>query len=362
MNRVAGWLVTLLLLLMSGQAEAHSLAFSKVELRVEKGGAATIALRLDLRRLLTGSGPGDLSERQFEALFASEPKAELRAQAAGDLSRMVALYLDGRQLPLQALLPARANAVGEETTVELRATLPTGQGRLGLRVNEALGAVSLSAVANGVRVLDAVPVAPGGSPEPIPLTVEGASGLHTALRYVWLGILHIVPKGLDHILFVLALALLSLQWRPAVVQATAFTVAHSITLALAVTGAVSLPASVVEPLIALSIAVVALENLVADGARWWRLGLVFAFGLLHGLGFAGVLAELGLPQGQLAVALLSFNAGVELAQVAIIAAAFAVAAGWSRTGLLRGQPVRKWLSGVIAAVGLFWTAERLLAG
>lgn len=354
----------LALVMLPAAAGAHALSFSKAELRVAKAGEATLTLRLDLRRLVTGDGEGDLSESEFSALYgaATPAREQLRARVTGDLSRAVLLYAGGRQLQSEVVLPAREPAAGAESEVVLRAKVPPGRNALGLRANEALGTVALSAWVDEVQVMDRVPVAPGGAPEPIAVTIEAESGARTGLRYVELGVLHIVPLGLDHILFVLALCLLSLRWRPALLQATAFTVAHSITLALAVTGAVALPASVVEPLIALSIAVVALENLVSSEARWWRLGLVFAFGLLHGLGFAGVLRELGLPAGRLAVALLSFNAGVELAQVAVIAAAFGVAAIWQRSGLLAEAPMRKRLSLGIAAVGLFWTVERLLAG
>lgn len=360
-SRLVAALLLALCLLPAG-AWAHALAFSKAELRVAKAGEATLTLRLDLRRLLTGSEPGDLTEAQFEALFGGGGQAALRAQAEDDLARAVLLYFGGRQLPVAVTLPEVAPVAGSEASVVLRTQVPAGQGGLGLRASEALGTVALSVWVDEVQVLDRRPVAPGGAPEPIPLTIEGEQLLQTSARYAWLGVLHIVPLGLDHILFVLALALLALRWRPAVLQATAFTVAHSISLALAVTGVVTAPASVVEPLIALSIAVVALENLVATEARWWRLGLVFAFGLLHGLGFAGVLQELGLPAGRLVAALLSFNLGVEVAQVAIIAAAFGVAALWQRTGLLAEVPMRRRLSLGIAAVGLFWTVERLLAG
>lgn len=354
----------LALVMLPGEAAAHALSFSKAELRVAKEGAATLTLLLDLRRLVTGDGEGDLSEVEFSALYgaASAEREQLRERVTGDLSRAVLLYAGGRQLQSEVVLPEREPAAGAESEVVLRATVPAGRSALGLRANEALGTVALSAWVDDVQVMDRVPVLPGGAPEPIPLTILGERLLRTAGRYAWLGVLHIVPLGLDHILFVLALCLLSLRWRPALLQATAFTLAHSITLALAVTGAVALPASVVEPLIALSIAVVALENLVSREARWWRLVLVFGFGLLHGLGFAGVLQELGLPTGRLAVALLSFNAGVELAQVAVIAAAFGVAAMWQRSGLLADVPMRKRLSLGIAAVGLFWTVERLLAG
>ena len=102
---------------------------------------------------------------------------------------------------------------------------------------------------------------------------------------------------------------------------TAFTVAHSITLGLSIYGVVALPPRVVEPLIALSIAYVAIENLITRELHAWRIGVVFLFGLLHGLGFAGVLRELGLPRGEFLTALLSFNVGVELGQLSVIAAA-----------------------------------------
>ena len=119
-----------------------------------------------------------------------------------------------------------------------------------------------------------------------------------ARQYLVLGYTHILPKGLDHILFVLGIFLLSPRVKPMLLQVTAFTIAHSITLGLSIYGVVSLPSRVVEPLIALSIAYVAIENLVTRELKPWRLALVFMFGLLHGLGFAGVLRELGLPRDE----------------------------------------------------------------
>src|SRR6185295_15811080 len=116
-----------------------------------------------------------------------------------------------------------------------------------------------------------------------------------------------LPEGFDHVLFVLGLALLSARLPTLLAQVTAFTLAHTVTLALAVYGVVSLPSRVVEPLIAASIVYVAVENLFRQRASWLRLALVFDFGLLHGLGFAGVLSELGWPSGRKLVALLSFN-------------------------------------------------------
>ena len=186
-----------------------------------------------------------------------------------------------------------------------------------------------------------------------------ASRVDVARDYLALGYTHILPKGIDHILFVLGLFLLSVRLRPILIQVTAFTIAHSITLALTLYGIVSLPARIVEPLIALSIAYVAIENLVTRELKPWRLALVFAFGLLHGMGFAGVLSDLGLPRGEFLTALLSFNAGVELGQLTVIALA-AVTVAWYRHRLWYHRLVVVPASLAIAVVGVYWTVARLM--
>ena len=140
-----------------------------------------------------------------------------------------------------------------------------------------------------------------------------------ALRYFTLGFTHILPKGLDHILFVVGLFLLSTKWRSVLLQVSTFTLAHSITLGLTIYGVVSLPARVVEPMIALSIAYVAIENVVTTELKSWRVALVFSFGLLHGMGFAGVLRDLGLPRSDFLAALVTFNLGVEAGQLTVVA-------------------------------------------
>lgn len=187
--------------------------------------------------------------------------------------------------------------------------------------------------------------------------------LMTTLRtYLALGFTHIVPHGTDHVLFVLGLYFMAQRPGALLAQVTAFTVAHSLTLALAMLGLAALPGRVAEPLIALSIALVAAENIASpvSGAR--RTALVFAFGLLHGLGFAGVLSELGVPRGQFVAALAAFNAGVEFGQLAVIGAAFLVLGGWWRSrGWYRGR-VAIPASVAIGAVGLYWTLERIAGG
>ncbi len=179
--------------------------------------------------------------------------------------------------------------------------------------------------------------------------------------YLALGFTHIVPKGLDHILFVAGIFLLGARIPPMLAQVTAFTVAHTITLGLSMVGVLSLPARVVEPLIALSIAWVAVENILTTELKPRRLALVFGFGLLHGLGFAGVLAELGLPRGEFAAALMSFNLGVEGGQLAVIAGLFALL-GWARHASWYRRAAGVPLSLGIAAVGVYWTVTRALGG
>jgi hypothetical protein len=201
----------------------------------------------------------------------------------------------------------------------------------------------------------------GETSRPEPLAAAGApeGSLTVALRFLHLGFTHILPAGLDHVLFVLGLTLLSSRLRSLLAQVTAFTLAHTMTLALAVYGVFSLSPKVVEPLIAASIVYVAVENLFRTEASWTRLAVVFAFGLLHGLGFAGVLSELGWPEGRKLVALLSFNLGVELGQLAVIAIALGLLAVLTRLNVPR-RKVERGLSAGIALVALVWTVQRLV--
>ena len=184
--------------------------------------------------------------------------------------------------------------------------------------------------------------------------------LEIVRQYLLLGYTHILPKGVDHILFVLGIFLLSPRLTTMLLQVTAFTIAHSITLGLSIYGLVSLPSRVVEPLIALSIAYVAIENLVTRELKPWRLALVFMFGLLHGLGFAGVLRDLGLPRDEFLTALLTFNLGVEGGQLTVIAAALLVVAPFMKKGWYRQRVVIP-ASLLIAAIGVYWFVVRLAA-
>ncbi len=190
--------------------------------------------------------------------------------------------------------------------------------------------------------------------------LENAPVENVVWFYLKLGFEHILPLGLDHILFVVCLCLLNNKFKTVLWQATAFTVAHSITLALSMQNIIVLPAEIVEPIIALSIFFVAVENLLLDKLKPWRIILVFLFGLIHGIGFASVLSEIGLPRDKFLTSILSFNAGVELGQITVIAIVFALII------LPFGKKpwYRKWVvypvSILIALIAAFWTVERML--
>jgi hydrogenase/urease accessory protein HupE len=183
--------------------------------------------------------------------------------------------------------------------------------------------------------------------------------LATARRYLALGFTHIVPGGMDHVLFVLGIYLLSGRARSVLWQVSAFTVAHSITLGLSMYGVVSVSPTVVEPLIALSIAYVAIENVFLSELKSWRVALVFAFGLLHGLGFAGALRELGLPRSEFVTALLTFNAGVEAGQLAVIGTAFLLVGWYSAHRVWYRSRIVIPASVLIACTAVYWTIQRL---
>ena len=199
----------------------------------------------------------------------------------------------------------------------------------------------------------------------LPLPRSGAveeSGTAVFWRFVIEGFEHIIPKGLDHILFVFGLFLFSLSWRPLLSQITAFTVAHTVTLGLTTLSIVKIPAAqiwLVEALIAVSITYVAIENIWRPKLGWWRVVVVFGFGLLHGIGFASVLGDLGLAQGQFVLSLIAFNIGVEGGQLAVIAIGFiTLALPFGKSHSYRSYVVIPG-SIAIALVGGWWAFERI---
>ena len=285
------------------------------------------------------------------------------AQLGGVFADRIVLFVDGHEVRAEsvAYVPPPASPPGALATFRLAGRMPRGAATLRwlygivadpypLEIHQADGSSTVEWITgtNWSGVIDLT----RSFPRPTRWAI--------ARQYLVLGYTHILPKGLDHILFVLGIFLLSPRLKTMLRQVTAFTVAHSITLGLSIYGLVSLPARVVEPLIALSIAYVAVENLLTRELKPWRLALVFTFGLLHGLGFAGVLRELGLPREEFLTGLLTFNLGVEGGQLTVIAIAMLLVWPFVQRGWYRHRVVIP-ASLAIAAVGIYWTIARIVS-
>lgn len=176
--------------------------------------------------------------------------------------------------------------------------------------------------------------------------------------YLQLGYTHILPLGLDHILFVLSIFFLEPKLKPVLLQATAFTLAHSITLGLAMYGLIRPPTAIVEPVIALSILFVAIENIFSEKLNPWRVLVVFGFGLIHGMGFASALTSLGLPKKAFFESLIAFNVGVELGQVSVILLAWGLVGHWFADKPWYQRRIVIPASVAIGLVAAYWTVER----
>lgn len=382
MRTLPALLLACLSILTVRPALAHNLEFTEALLILKADGSYQVEIIADLDALALGASPAVPSEELAAALQAMGEEEFTAAveRVHRTFSRRVRIRFDGAVATPHITFPEHGaevetlspTAAQEPTVLGLTARLsgpiPEGAEAVTFQTSRAFPPVQLTLLdqrsLRGERHL----LHRGDESEPYLLdrSAEGAEavvpvGLTVAGEYLALGFWHIVPEGLDHILFVLGLFLLAARWRPLLGQVTAFTVAHTVTLALATYGVVQLPSHIVEPLIALSIAYVAVENLFTRELKPLRVVLVFAFGLLHGLGFAGVLESLGLPQQEKAAALLSFNIGVEIGQLAVIAAAFLLV-GWFRDRPWYRKRIVIPASLLIAAAGLYWALSRTFGG
>ena len=373
------------LVLSSAQARAHEVVPTIADLSVAQG-EAVLDLRINLEAFLAGVDLDTVEDTNnapqaadYDALRAL-PADALAARAQELLTgwnALPVLSVDGMALALRSAaitvpdgvdieLPRiaewqlRADAAGGDS---ITLTWPDGGGDLVLRQQGV--EAPFTGLVSGGDSSPAIALAGG----------DAASGWQTFAGYIPVGFDHILPKGLDHILFVLGLFFLSVHLRPLIWQVSAFTLAHTVTLALGALGLVNVPGSIVEPLIAASIVYVAVENIFARGLNRWRPAIIFGFGLLHGLGFASVLGEFGLPDDQFIPALIGFNVGVEVGQLTVIALAFVLiwlAVGAARRARLEGQEelvteypvmfraVSMTGSLLIALIGIYWVIERTL--
>jgi len=372
--------------MITAQAQAHELQPTIADLTVEEG-TAELVLQVNLDAFLAGVDLDALEDTDdaenaadYDTLRALNA-AEIEARAPELLrawNALPMLAVDGSPVALRSvdvLVPRdvdpelariaewtlQGNVADDAGNVQM--TWPSGAGAMVLR-QQGVEDPFTGYLDGG----DTSPqIALGGG--------DAQNGWGAFVSYIPVGFDHILPQGLDHILFVLGLFLLSTQLGPLLWQVSAFTLAHTVTLALGALGLVNVPGSIVEPLIAASIVYVAVENIFFSGLSRWRPFVVFGFGLLHGLGFASVLGDFGLPEAQFIPALIGFNVGVEVGQLTVIAIAALLLwlAVWAaRAAPLAGleEEVREYpvmfralsITGslVIAIIGIWWVIERTL--
>ena len=366
------------LVLMAGvRPQAHELGLTRATVTFAADHTYTVDVLVDPESLLakleilsgrspTGGVPVDELQPRIEALGAIL-RERVVIMFDGVAQQPGVTYVPGPAVPASApgtpSASEAAPATGPTATLRFSGHVPSGARAFQINYGLVLGSYALTIKNDTGSAPVTNWVAGGQNSDAIDLTrgLVPLSRWAVAKQYLVLGFEHILPKGLDHILFVLGIFLLSPAWRPVLWQVTTFTIAHSITLGLTIYGIVSLSPAIVEPLIALSITYVAVENLFTSTLKPWRIALVFAFGLLHGMGFAGVLHELGLPRSEFFTALVTFNLGVEAGQLAVITLAF-LAVGWWRSS--ETNVYRRWVvvpaSVLIALCGAWWTITRTL--
>jgi len=351
---------------------AHELDFTETTVLLRPDGTFEVNLICDLDALALGV-PQNSNEATLVATLRALTPDELHARldTLRELfQRRVRLRFDGVPAPFEVSFPDQGAPVATKSpiptmlglTARFSGGVPPGATDLEFFASRAFSDVHLTIDDQVRNTITRSVLERGARSDPFTLAgpVETLTRLSVARQYLQLGFIHIVPRGLDHVLFVLGLFLLGTEFRSLVWQVSAFTVAHAATLSLATFGVITLPISVVEPLIALSIVYVAVENILTDRLTAWRPAVVFGFGLLHGLGFAGVLGHLGLPAQEQLLGLVSFNLGIELGQLLVIGVAF-VAIGRYRGQRWYRTRITLTLSVVISVIGLFWTVERILA-
>lgn len=227
-----------------------------------------------------------------------------------------------------------------------------------LRFPSAPSAEKLAAVVSAILLVSCL-FAPAAVAHVIDKDLSQLSRTEIFWTYLQLGYTHILPLGLDHILFVLSIFFLEPRLKPVLTQATAFTLAHSITLGLAMYGFIRPPTEIVEPVIALSILFVAIENIFSDKLSPWRVLIVFGFGLIHGMGFASALTSLGLPKKSFFESLIAFNVGVEFGQVSVILLAWLLVGHWFADKPWYKRRVVIPASVAIGLIAAYWTVERV---
>lgn len=181
-------------------------------------------------------------------------------------------------------------------------------------------------------------------------------------QYLLLGFTHVIPLGFDHILFVISVFFLNSNIKSVIIQCSVFTLAHSLSLGISTAGYIVPDTRIIEPLIAFSILIISIENILHSKISSYRLLIIFVFGLIHGMGFASALKEVGIPQNNFFSALLSFNIGVEVGQISVILLTYFLVSKWFSKETWYKERIVFPISSLIGCIALYWTIERIFLG
>ena len=371
-------------MVLPAAATAHETRSAVADIFIEDG-TSSVEVFTTVEALLAGidlsqyKDTNDAPEAEVYNALRALSDAELVAEIEKEWPRLQAGFLTEGSAPL-ALIKAEVDPepnleLPRDTRLFLAA--PLNEGAETFKFGWVQNYGSIVTRWGDVEAAFAVLLNNGDLSPAIPLDLGAAeTPWQNFVRFVVEGFEHIIPKGLDHILFVLGLFFFSLAWRPLLWQVTAFTLAHTVTLGLATLKIIDIPGEymwAVEALIALSITYVAVENILRPQLGWWRIGIVFVFGLLHGLGFASVLGDVGLAPGRFVASLIGFNIGVEIGQLAVIAVAFLLILLATRLSKFAKLPAEEAAaealpvahravstvgSLIIGIIGVYWVIER----
>lgn len=358
-------------LMMAVISLAHAHEIKPAIVTIDIGAKIAVTLRLNAEAIVAGIGAehkdtDDAAEAASYKALRALPPEQLNARFGATASIWrdhPALTVGGRAVVLSVeridIGPVGDTTLARRTVLHLTGPTPAGASSLIWTQPRSHGDAIVRVRLAGQDMIEGGWIKAGEASKAIPLQAAATSKLRMMLDYALIGFTHILPKGLDHILFVLGLYFLGSSWRDLLVQVTAFTLAHSVTLALGLYGVVEVSPRIVEPLIAVSIVYVAVENMLTERLTPWRPAIVFLFGLVHGMGFAGILRDADLQPASYLAALVAFNLGVELGQVAVIALAWMATGYWFRAKPWYRSRVVLPASVLIALCGVGWTIERL---
>jgi hydrogenase/urease accessory protein HupE len=353
-RRVAFCVAVAAILSAPTAASAHPAPWSYVDFFVN-GAAVDAQLTIHLFDLAH-----ELGVREPSTLAEPDVLARQAGAAVALLEKRLIVVLNGETAVGVWERPAPS---GQGDSVRIRVRYQAGRPveRLAVQARlfpyDALHQTFVNVYENGALATQAVLDA--GQPDYIYATGVDPGAWSVIRMFVPIGIHHILI-GPDHLLFLAGLLLLGGAWRRLLVVVTAFTLAHSVTLSLAVLGWVQPSPRIIEPAIALSIVYVGIDNLLVRGGRDARAWIAFAFGLIHGFGFANVLKEMALPPAALLWSLASFNVGVEIGQVTVVLLVAAMLNALRRRSERVGRQIGLWGSVLVIVAGAIWFVQRIL--